>query len=116
MHITLPDLINPIEGLIAGLFHDLERITWSRDYHVAGYDMERLLRQRGIRVYGRITNDPAILGFLVRKTQAKWATYIVNARLAGRPLPPAWNVQRASHAHTAIDWIVDFLAILFGGA
>lgn len=112
---TLPDLIDPLEGVIAGLFHPLERITWSRDYHITGYHMECLLRQRGIRVYGRMTNDPTVVGFLVRKSQAKWATYIVNARLANRPLPPAWNAQRSSRAHTAIDWIVDFLAMIFGG-
>lgn len=113
---TLPDLIDPIEGMIAGLFHPLQRITWSREYRITGYQMEQLLRQRGIRVYGRMTNDPTVLGFLVRKSQAKWANYIVNARLAGRPLPKAWNATRSSRAHTIIDRIVDLLAAMFGGA
>lgn len=111
---TLPDLINPLEGIIAGLFHPLERITWSRDYHVAGVVIERLVRQRGVRVYGRMTNDPTIVGFLVRKSQAQWARYIVDARLAGRPLPPAWNPSRSAAPHSLIDRVVDLLDAIFG--
>lgn len=114
MHITLPDLINPIEGMIAGLFYELERITWSRDYRIPGIDIERICRQRGIRIYGRITNDPAVVGFHVRRSQARWARYILNARLDGRPLPPAWNPSRSAAPHSLIDRLVDLLDAIFG--
>lgn len=112
---TLPDPINSLDGLLAGLLHPLQRITWSRDYRIPGIDIERICRQRGIRIYGRITNDPAVVGFHVRKSQAKWATYIVNARLDGRPLPPAWSPSRSARPQTIIDRLVDLLVMIFGG-
>lgn len=113
---TLPDLLNPLEGLIVGLFHPLERITWSRDYRVAGVVIERLCRQRGVRVYGRMTNDPNVVGFMVRKSQAKWARYILNAHLSGHSLPKAWDPSRSAAPHSLIDRLVDILDAMFGGA
>ena len=112
----LPDVINPLEGIFASLFHPLETITWPRGIGLTGYQMEMLLRQRGIRCYGRITNDPTVVGLRVRKSQAKWARYIVAARIDGRRLPAAWNAARSAKPHSLIDYIVDGLAWLFGGA
>lgn len=108
----MPDLINPFDGWIASILYGTERIVWPRGW--TGYRMERALRERGVRVYGRLTTDSETLALSVRRSQAAWARYIVATALAGRPLPAAWNARRSVRPTSPIAAIVDLLAWLAG--
>lgn len=105
----MPDLINPLETFIVSILHPLERITWRRRPGLTPYQVETALRQRGVRVYGRIMTDHDTAGLHVRRAQAPWARYILAAILAGRPLPPAWDPQRSARPTTPIAAIVDII-------
>ena len=111
----LPDVINPLEGIVVGLFRKLVWVQWPRGMGATGWQMEKVLRERGVFVYGRMTNDPENLGFYVRATQAEWAQTLINKKLNKEKLPPPWNSKRALKPRTAIDAIVSFLAYVFDG-
>jgi hypothetical protein len=90
------------------------------------------MRQYGIRIFGRLTNDPEVLGFKVKRSQAVWAEYLLLR--AGVPLvaplldprnleyqrlhtpgemPSPWQ-ENGIGPHSFIDHIVDWLDALLG--
>lgn len=127
----LPDLINPLEGLFAeGVHGPLHEFRFSRGAGFTGLKVERLMRQYGIRIFGRLTTDPQIVGFKVKQSQAVWAEYLLlragvplvtplldprnrdYQRLhASNEMPPPWQ-ERGIGPRSIIDHIVDWLAAL----
>ena len=74
----LPDVVNPADGLWGRLVHGpMHRFTFYPDGGFSGVDVEMLMRQYGIRIWGREMDDPAERAFLVKKSQAVWAEYVL---------------------------------------
>ena len=64
------------------------KITLPRTGQMSGRDAEKLLKRRGVAVWGgRTTSDKFV--FYVKRRQARWAEYILKQATAGNP-PPAW--------------------------
>lgn len=85
MEKLLFDWINPLDGLMGRLVHgSMHRFTFCGTSDFSGYEVEQLMHQYGIRIWGRETNSPEELAFLVKHTQAVWAEYILCR--AGVPL------------------------------
>jgi len=119
------DLISFCDGLIARMrFGKMRRIGW---VGATGGAVERLLRARGIHVYGRRLESDEIRSALVVEKQADWATDIIwKAGIAivqgdrrprgardgwSRELPTPWGVQRR---RTIIETIYDGIAASMG--
>jgi hypothetical protein len=81
----VPDVVNPLDGLWGrysqGAMH---RFSFATGAGFNGYDVEILLRTYGIRIWGREMSTPEERAFLVKKSQAVWAEYIMCR--AGVPL------------------------------
>jgi hypothetical protein len=130
----VPDLINPLDGLWGrvsqGSMHRFSFLTGSGFY---GYRVELLLRQYGIRVWGREMTDREEMAVLVKRRQAVWAEYVLcragvpltsalidprNARYVERYLPGTmpqpWQ-PNGLRAHSFVDHLVDALDALLWG-
>lgn len=128
------DWLNAIDGWLGKLEHGpLHRFSFSRNSDFAGVDVEMMLRQYGIRVWGREVDNPDEIAFLVKRRQAVWAEYILCR--AGVPLtcqlldprnteyreqhpygsmPTPWN-EHGIGAHSLVDHVVDWIDALVGG-
>lgn len=85
------DPINWLDGLFGQLLHGpMHRFTFSRQGDFTGVDVERMLQQYGVRVWGREA-DKEEIGLLVKESQAIWAEYLLCR--AGVPL--TCSLQRA---------------------
>lgn len=128
-----PDVIHPLDGLIGKWLHGpLQRFTFARGAGFTGAEVEQLLRQYGIRLWGREIEDDTEIGFLVKQTQAVWAEYILcraGVPLTGKLLDPRNEQYRQHHApgsmptpwsergigpHSLVDHVVDWLNRLLG--
>lgn len=128
-----PDVIHPLDGLIGKWLHGpMQRFTFARGAGFTGADVERLLRQYGIRLWGREIEDDTEIAFLVKQTQAVWAEYILcraGVPLTGKLLDPRNEQYRQQHApgsmplpwsergigpHSFVDHVVDWLNRLLG--
>lgn len=130
----LPDPVNVIEGMLAGSMHGpMHEFRFSRGGGFTGIQAERLMRQYGIRVFGRLTNNPEQVGFKVKQSQAIWAEYLLlragvplvtplldprnrdyQRRHTAGEMPTPWQ-EEGIRAHSIIDHLVDWLDGLFGG-
>ena len=98
------DIIKWLDDLLAVLRNGQgHRLEWYKSSGWAGGDVERVLRQYGIRVYCRdYGHGRDTLGCRVRQQQAAWADYLLRTAgcpLTSRPLskpgrvmPRAWGV------------------------
>ena len=80
-------------------------------------DIKRILIGRGVKVWGlMLSTDGEALMFAVRKTQAKWAYYVLKQEgvpvlYAPADVVKAWERRsaRKANARTPLDAIFDFL-------
>lgn len=125
----VPDLLNPLDALWGtALNGPMHRFTFSTEYGDTGVSVERLLRRYGMRIWGRNMDTDGELSFLVKRSQAVWAEYILchagipltcelldqrNAQYAqqriAESMPKPWN-PRGIGAHSIVDHIVNWLA------
>lgn len=132
MSILGPDIPDWIDGVVGKLLHGpMHRFTFRRRHGFTGSEVEHLLRQYGVRVWGREMDDPDELALMVKQSQAEWAEYVLcrarvpltcalldprNADYAAQApgtLPKPWTEQ-GIRAHTLIDHLVDWLDRLVG--
>lgn len=127
------DLLHPLDGLFGRLLHGpMHRFAFRADAGFSGLQVEMILRQYGIRVWGREMSDSHERALLVKETQAIWAEYILCR--AGVPLttplldarnahyrnlhedgamPKPWSVHGIG-SHSIVDRIVDAVERLTG--
>ena len=129
----LPDLIDPIDGWYGRLWHGpLHRFSFLRDGGFTGAQVEQLLQQYGIRIWGRELDDATELAFLVKQKQAIWAEYVLcraGVPLTSKLLDPRNAQYRQRHGagtmptpwspsgigpHSLVDHVVDWLNRLLG--
>jgi hypothetical protein len=123
----MSDIINWLDGMIGRAMHGpMHQFTFSRKGDYSGVEVEIILRQYGIRVWGREA-DADEIGILVKRKQAVWAEYLLcragvpltselldprNAayrqRHAHGAMPTPWT-ERGIRPHTIIDHIVDWI-------
>ncbi|MCB0105537.1 MAG: hypothetical protein KDE53_06505 [Caldilineaceae bacterium] len=129
----VPDLIDAIDGWSGRWLHGpMHRFSFLRAGDFSGADVEKLLRQYGIRIWGRELDHPEELAFLVKKRQAHWAEYLLcragvpltctlldprhaqirNQHLANS-MPTPWT-ERGIGPHSLVDHVVDWLDRLLG--
>jgi len=133
MRSILPDLLNPLDGLLGRMAHGpMHRFVFSTQSEFTGADVEMLLRQYGIRIWGREAIGEDELGLLVKQRQAVWAEYILcragvpltsplldprnehyQERHAPNSMPTPWD-ERGISAHSVIDHVVDWLNRILG--
>lgn len=130
---ALPDLINWLDGVSGRLTHgQLYRFTFSTATGFTGVEIEMLLRQYGIRIWGREIIEQKELAFLVKERQAVWAEYILcraGVPLTSKLLDPRNEQYRQQHApgsmptpwsergigpHSFVDHVVEWLNRLLG--
>jgi hypothetical protein len=105
----------------------MHRFTYSNATGFRGVDVEMLLRQYGVRVWGREVIDDEELALLVKQRQAVWAEYLLcraGVPLTGNLLDPRNEQYRYRHApqsmptpwskegigpHSFVDHVVDWL-------
>lgn len=129
----LLDWIDPIDGWLGQLLHgSMHRFHFLRQGDFTGVQVELLLRQYGVRIWGREFDDPEEFTFLVKQKQAIWAEYVMcraGVPLTGELLDPRNDTYRQRHApntmprpwsvqgigpHTFVDHVVDWLNRLLG--
>jgi hypothetical protein len=126
----LPEVVNPLDGLWGRYQHGpMHRFTFATGAGIAGHDVEKLLRRYGVRIWGREMSDPDERAFLVKRSQAVWAEYVMcrahipltgplldprNAIYAVEhsedDMPQPWDnqgIRPASLVDRAIDWIAN---------
>lgn len=128
-----PDLINPLDGLIGRALHGpMCLFTFASGQGFTGADVEKLMRQYGIRIWGRQLDLDDELGFLVKRSQAVWAEYLLcragvpltcklldnrnEAWASGydrRNMPEPWQ-QRGIGPTSLVDHAVDWLDRIMG--
>jgi hypothetical protein len=98
----MSDPINWLDGLFGQLWHGpMHRLTFSRKGDFSGVEVERMLRQYGVRVWGRQADEEEI-GVLVKESQALWAEYLLcraGVPLTGKLLDPRNAHYRQVHPH-----------------
>ena len=133
MPFALPELIDPIDGWLGQMLHGpMHRFTFSTQGEFTGVEVETLLHQYGIRIWGREMTNPDERAFLVKRRQAVWAEYILcragipltsplldprNARYrqqhAPGSMPTPWD-KHGIGPHTFVDHVVDWINRLLG--
>jgi len=130
-----PDLINLFDHLSGRLqYGQLHCFTFVTTTGFTGIEVEKLLRQYGIRVWGRMiaSEQEQELAFHVKQRQAVWAEYLLcragvpltsplldqrNARYRARHAPGAmptpWQ-EKGIGPHSFVDHVVDWLDRLLG--
>lgn len=128
MKISNLDLINPVDGAWGKATHGpMYRFTFRADGNYSGYEVEKMLRRYGIRVWGREMNDPEERAFLVKRRQALWAEYLLcragvpltcalldprnehyRQRHAPRSMPVPWT-KHGIGPSSFVDYVLDFL-------
>ena len=105
MHLPQIDVLSPIDTFIGTLrYGEMHRFTFQPSIGHTPLNVERLLRQYGIRVWGR-----KIVGtnrsFLVRRTQALWAEYVMcraGVELVGPLLDERNSIYPSNHPVTSM--------------
>lgn len=133
MNLPNLDIINPLDGLVGRTIHGpMHRFTFDGRGQYSGRDVEMLLRQYGIHIWGREVGDDGERAFLVKRTQAVWAEYLLcrahvpltcplldarNQEYVNRfedgSLPTPWSEQGVK-ARSFVDRMVDLLDRLGG--
>ena len=132
-NLMLPDLLNYLDQLSGRLqYGRLHCFTFVTSTGFTGVDVEMLLRQYGIRIWGRMIADEEELAFHVKQRQAVWAEYILcragvpltcklldqrNAQYRQRhgpgAMPTPWDAKGIG-PHSFVDHVVDWLDRLLG--
>jgi hypothetical protein len=127
------DLINLIDGFVGLLAHGrMHRFTFSTETCFTGVEVELLLRQYGIPVWGRAIEPDNGLSFLVKRRQAVWAEYILcragvpltcelldprnesyRERHAAGSMPTPWD-ERGVPPQSPVGHVIDWLHRLIG--
>jgi len=122
------DLINPLDGLLGRAVHGkMHRFTFRADGEFSGYEVEKLLRRYGIRIWGREMAEGEDRAFLVKQRQAVWAEYLLcragvpltcklldgrnesyRQRHAPQSMPEPWTRQGIGPT-SFVDYVVDLL-------
>jgi hypothetical protein len=129
MRFSFPDLIDAVDGWIGRLSHgSMHRFTVSTQGDFTGMEVELMLRQYGMRIWGREFDQADEFAFLVKRSQAVWAEYILcragvpltsplldarNAAYRRETMPQPWTKQGIG-PHTFVDHVVDWLNRLLG--
>ncbi len=133
MHLSGLDWINPLDGLLGRVLHGpTHRFTFDALGQFSGRDVEMLLRQYGVPIWGREARLDSERAFLVKRSQAVWAEYILcranvpltcplldsrNQQYRQRhehgSMPTPWSEQGVK-ARSFVDHIVDALNGLIG--
>lgn len=123
-----PEIINPLDGLWGRTHHGpMHRFAFAAGTGVTGNQVEKLLRTYGIRIWGREMSNPDERAFLVKRSQAVWAEYVMcragipligplldqrNAVYAAEhiqdAMPEPWDrrgIRPTSLVDRAIDWL-----------
>lgn len=130
---AFPDLINWLDGVTGQIVNgQLHRFTFSTATGFTGVEIEMLLRQYGIHIWGRKIIDQDELAFLVKQKQAVWAEYLLcraGVPLTSKLLDPRNEQYRQRHApgsmptpwseggigpHSFVDHVVEWLNRLLG--
>lgn len=124
----LPEVVNPLDALWGRTRHGpMHRFTFATGAGVTGHQVEKLLRTYGIRIWGREMSSPDERAFLVKRSQAVWAEYLMcragipltgpllDQRNAGYAvehiqddMPEPWDrrgIRPASLVDRAVDWL-----------
>jgi hypothetical protein len=79
------------------------------------FDLQDLLRDRGIRAWGMVSDEEAI-GFHVRETQARYTCYVLeqagldyNTNWSGATIAPQASPAKSAQAVTHQPWSLDGL-------
>ncbi len=130
MNLPNIDILSPVDALWGRLqFGPMHRFSFYATSAFNGYRVEKLLRQYGIRVWGRRI-DGERRSFLVKQRQAVWAEYLLcragvplacdllDPRNAGYPdqhpvdsMPIPWT-ERGIGAISFIDQLGEWMANL----
>ncbi len=122
------DLINPLDGVLGRTLHGpMHRFTFRADSEYSGYEVEKMLRRYGIRIWGREMAENEDRAFLVKESQAIWAEYLLcragipltcklldprnesyRQRHAPRSMPVPWTM-RGIGPSGFVDHVVDLL-------
>lgn len=129
MRFSFPDLIDAVDGWAGRLAHGpMHRFTVSTQGDFTGMEVELMLRQYGVRIWGREFDQADEFAFLVKRGQAVWAEYILcragvpltsplldarNAAYRRETMPQPWTKQGIG-PHTFVDHVVDWLNRLLG--
>lgn len=85
MDLSFLDWINPLDGLVGRARHgQMHRFTFDAHGQHSGRNVEILLRQYGVHIWGRKAGPGPERSFLVKQSQAAWAEYVLCR--AGVPL------------------------------
>ena len=80
-----PTFIDRLDGWMGRVQHGpMHRFSFAKQSQFSGYDIEQLMQQYGIRIWGREMDSDTEFAFLVKETQAVWAEYLLCR--AGVPL------------------------------
>jgi len=134
MNTEMPDPINQLDGWYAKLTNGpMHRFTFATGTGFTGLEAEKLLRQYGVRIWGREMHNQDERAFLVKKSQAVWAEYVLcraGAPLTCKLLDPRNAEYRERHpdgslpipwtgkgigAHSFVDRVVDTVDRMLGG-
>ncbi len=128
------NIINQLDEWYAQfVYGPLHRFAFAANAGMTGTQVELLLRQYGIRIWGREMHDPTERAFKVRRSQAVWAEYLLcrsgvplltpllDARnaayqaqhAAADAMPVPWS-KSGIGAHSFVDRAVDLVAWLAG--
>jgi hypothetical protein len=122
----MPDVLGTLDGLWGrhnnGPMH---RFTFTATSAGMGMRVEKLLKTRGVRIWGRAIHPNDGRSFLVKETQAEWAEYILcsggipltcrllnpeNAKAATRTAPPKpWG--KGVGPKTIMDYIAKWMGV-----
>ena len=71
-------LLNDLNGAIARMrYGEMHRFTFHKGTGISGMDIERILQNYGIQIWGREMNEGDEGGFIVKKAQAEWAERVM---------------------------------------
>jgi hypothetical protein len=109
---TVPnlDILGPIDELVArARFGRMYRFTFCVTSTFNGYKVQKLLRQYGVRIWGRKIVDGSMRSFVVRERQAVWAEYVMcraGVPLVGELLDPrnAQYPERHPESTMPVPW------------
>ena len=100
------DIINPLDGIIGKVLHGpMHRFTFTANSPYSGMQVEMMLRQYGVRVWGREMDTEDERALLVKRSQAIWAEYVLCR--AGVPLTcpmldPRNREYKSRHPHQSM--------------
>jgi len=104
------DLITPIVSMIQDITNGPScGFGLPRDIGLSARDVERLLRSRGVKVWGLMVIDDLII-FRVRKAQAAWTKYLLDQAKV-----PMLYVPREAGQSKRKPGLFDWLDEMFGG-